>query len=94
MRAAARGGTAAAALASAAGVLLDASLAFACPSCPTADRVRFLVLGDDFWSNVAIACVPFAVVGAVSVLLHRMSFPAAPREAAQNAVEPGGSSHG
>ena len=50
----------------------DAWLAgLACPSCPTTDQVRCAVLGEGFWSNVAIALAPFAVVLAVVALVHR-----------------------
>jgi len=44
---------------------------FLCPSCPTADRVRCIVLGDGFFTNLGIAALPFAVVLLVTIAAHR-----------------------
>jgi hypothetical protein len=44
--------------------------AAACPSCPTADAVRCIVFGEGFWTTLAIATLPFAIVGGISVFLH------------------------
>jgi hypothetical protein len=42
----------------------------ACPSCATGDRVDAIVFSD-FWTNLGIAVLPFAIVIAVTVLLSR-----------------------
>jgi hypothetical protein len=50
--------------------LLLTRIAFACPSCPTTNTVRWIVLGDGFWFNALVAVLPFIVVGAVSYFAH------------------------
>jgi hypothetical protein len=41
-----------------------------CPDCPTTEQVRWLVLHDDPWTNLAIAALPFAFVAAVALWVH------------------------
>ncbi len=45
-------------------------LSLACPSCATSERVRCVVLGEDFWTNVGISILPFVVVLAVSYFVY------------------------
>jgi hypothetical protein len=52
--------------------MLAASHAVACPSCPTTDKVRWIVFGAGFWSNVAVVIVPFVVIGVVVSFAHRI----------------------
>jgi len=54
------------------------SAALACPDCPTAQVVRGAVLSDGFWGYLAMAGVPFLLIGALSALLYRVGLP--PRE--------------
>lgn len=48
-----------------------ATAAEACPSCPLGERVRCEVLGPGFFENVAIATLPFLVIGMLTVWAHR-----------------------
>jgi hypothetical protein len=43
---------------------------FLCPSCPLATRVWWTVLHSGFWTNLGIAVLPFAVIGAVTYVAH------------------------
>lgn len=43
----------------------------ACPSCSTTDLVRDIVFGADFWTNVGVGLLPFTVILAVCVFVHR-----------------------
>lgn len=48
-------------------------VAAACPWCrPSVDAA---IYGDDFWRNVGIALLPFAVVAIVVVVIERLSTP-------------------
>lgn len=49
---------------------LAASHAVACPSCPTTDNVRWIVFGAGFWSNLAIAFLPFLIIGVLAFFAH------------------------
>ncbi|HYI02144.1 hypothetical protein [Hyalangium sp.] len=71
------------------GGLLVGPPAVACPDCPTARVVRTSVLGDDFWTYLVTAVVPFLLIGALSALLYRIGLP--PREVAtpRDGEEPG-----
>jgi hypothetical protein len=50
--------------------MLAASHAVACPSCPTTDKVRWIVFGAGFWSNLAIAFLPFIIIGVLAFFAH------------------------
>ena len=54
------------------------SAAFACPDCPTSEVVQRTVLGEGFWGYLAMAVVPFVLIGVLSALLYRVGLP--PRE--------------
>ena len=54
------------------------SVALACPDCPTAEVVQSTVLGEGFWGYLAMAVVPFVLIGGLSALLYRVGLP--PRE--------------
>jgi hypothetical protein len=43
----------------------------ACPDCESSRAVRALVLGDNFWTNLAMLALPLLVILAVSVGLYR-----------------------
>jgi hypothetical protein len=53
--------------------LIAAALAFvapparACPGCAAGVAARAQALGDDFFRNLAIAVLPFVIIGAVCV---------------------------
>ncbi|HEX8698497.1 MAG TPA: hypothetical protein VF815_06660 [Myxococcaceae bacterium] len=51
------------------------SAALACPDCPTAQVVRGTVVGEGFWGYLAMAVVPFLLIGALSALLYRVGLP-------------------
>lgn len=53
-----------------------ASVAFACPSCPTSRVVAAIVCGGDAWSNLAAILAPFPFFAALGALLHRLGRPA------------------
>jgi hypothetical protein len=57
---------------------LRAWTVLACPDCPTSQVVRGAVLGEGFWGYLAMAGVPFLLIGALSALLYRVGLP--PRE--------------
>ncbi len=42
-----------------------------CPSCPTTERVRCIVFGEGFFTNVMIAVLPFTVIAAITLVVHR-----------------------
>ncbi len=47
------------------------TLHLACPDCPTARAARALLFHDGFWTNLAFAILPFALVVMVVVLVVR-----------------------
>ena len=49
-----------------AGALAAAAPALACPSCPEGQKARSEVWNDDFATNLAVAALPFIVIGAVA----------------------------
>jgi hypothetical protein len=52
--------------------MLAPSSASACPLCHTAtgDKVRAAVLGPDFWFNVGVTVLPFAVFLGITALIY------------------------
>jgi hypothetical protein len=48
------------------------SAALACTLCHSdlAREVRAAVFGHDFWLNVAVSVVPFAILAAIATLVH------------------------
>ena len=60
--------------------LLVATVAFACPECPTSWVVRASVLGEGFWNHLVMLVVPFLLIGALSAFLYRIGLP--PRDVA------------
>jgi hypothetical protein len=55
--------------------LLMGSAALACPNCATSRVVRASILDERFWSHLAMAIVPFLLIGALSALLYRVGLP-------------------
>jgi arginine exporter protein ArgO len=52
--------------------LLAPAIASACPLCHTAtgDKVRAAIFGTDFWFNVSVTVVPFAIFLGLTALLY------------------------
>ncbi|MCU1280107.1 MAG: hypothetical protein JWM53_3653 [bacterium] len=44
----------------------------ACPDCQPGRAARAWIVGDHFWSHLAIALAPFVVVAALTLYIHRM----------------------
>jgi hypothetical protein len=68
--------------------LVTGSAALACPDCPTSQVVRGAVLGEGFWGYLAMAVVPFLLIGALSALLYRVGLPPRGAAAARDPEEP------
>jgi hypothetical protein len=54
------------------GALLAPATALACPSCPTSRVVARIVCSGDAWAHAAAVAAPFAILGLLVVLLHRI----------------------
>ena len=55
------------------------ALAFACPNCDSARLVQAAVWGRTALQNVVNIALPFAVLGALAALVHRIGSPRSPR---------------
>lgn len=60
---------------------LSASVALACPNCPTSRVVRASVLNGEFWRILLSLSLPFLVIGFLTALLYRVGL-STPRRAA------------
>jgi hypothetical protein len=56
------------------------AITFACPSCDSARLVRAAVWAPAAVEHVLFIALPFAIVGAMAALLHRVGSPRQPRK--------------
>jgi hypothetical protein len=61
-------------------VLCEAARVAACPSCATGQQARSDVWSDGFFTNMAIALLPFLVIGVICVWLESGARGTAQRE--------------
>jgi hypothetical protein len=62
-------------VASAAGVMLTVAPAVACPRCVVGQEARRQVWQDDFLPHLAVAVLPFIIIGAICARLHALGRP-------------------
>jgi hypothetical protein len=64
-----------AALLIAAAVTCSARPASACPGCAAASAARAEIFGEAFFRNLAVAALPFVIIGAVCARVQRLGRP-------------------